>query len=138
MKFSATLIASLLTAVQLASAAPAPVRREQLLGKADPTPKVALKSFAIQTGDDRCFAIDKDVTDTVSAAEFDAAPSSGLRTGEEIFEKRTPIKLVKCDDSEGQKFDVVTEGKNIDRDGAALIVSQVVRALLTSLLVSLS
>jgi hypothetical protein len=125
MKFTTAFIASALFAgVQLAAAAPAPLRR-QIVGKADPTAEIALKGIAIKTDDDRCFTVDKDAVQKVSDAVLRAARNFKDR---ESFEQRTPITLAKCDGSDGQKFDVVTKGQNNDRDNAALIVSQVVRA----------
>jgi hypothetical protein len=128
MKFTTALIASALFAgVQLAAAAPAPLRR-QIVGKADPTAEIALKGIAIKTDDNRCFTVDKDAVQKVSDAVLQDVPSARFFENRETFEQRTPITLAKCDGSDGQKFDVVTKGKNNDRDNAALFVSQVVRA----------
>lgn len=42
----------------------------------------------------------------------------------------TPVQVVACDDSEGQKWDIITSGEHNDQAGTMLVVSTLVGDLL--------
>jgi len=76
----------------------------------DDTATRAFTAQEIRTSDGRCFFVD---------------PLSG-----DFRENLTPIQLVECDGSDGQKWDIITSGKHNNVAGQALVVSSLTNACL--------
>lgn len=76
----------------------------------DNTATRAFTAQEIKSSDGKCFFVD---------------PLSG-----DFRENLTPVQLVNCDGSDGQKWDVITSGKHNNVAGTALIVSSLTNACL--------